>query len=68
MLHKFQNAKKTFYDKEQNHYNVELPFDFVGFIQDKLEKNDNEDAEDIEDFVCHNSKVFGQEKLRYLFL
>eukprot|EP00483_Globobulimina_turgida_P011169 UN11190 len=67
LLHNFQNAKETFYgNTDENTYNVNLPFEFIGFIQDKLEEGDvevnDDDNADIEDVVSF-SKVFGQKKL-----
>eukprot|EP01084_Bolivina_argentea_P253452 425724_1 len=61
LLDNFQNAKAVFYENQgKTAYNVMLPYDFIGFIQDKLE---DEDADaDMEDFVCA-AKIFGQSNL-----
>ena len=62
---------RDLYDMQQKTYNVRLPYKFIGFIQDKIEeeqdeKNESEDDPDIEDLVS-NCNVFGKSKLFYFY-
>ena len=60
----FQTTKTVFYeDEHQEVYNVRVPFDFMGTIQDKIEEQ-NEDDE-IEDIVSA-ATVFDQSELDLL--
>eukprot|EP01084_Bolivina_argentea_P084108 152205_1 len=59
LLHNFQQAKEAFFGQDK--HNVRIPFDFIDFMQDKLEETTSE-KEDIETFVSSQT-TFGESNL-----
>ena len=52
IIHNFQTPKSKFYSNPENdNHNVELPFDFCSFIDEKMDANDDEKYGDIEEKV-----------------
>ena len=68
IINDFQAAKAIFYqEKQESTHNVRLPEEFLSFVEDRM--NDEDDADDdidIED-VVQNYQIMGQSKLNKLF-